>query len=78
MKLTKHKGSAPGTWAVHCDGKDTGLSIVKGIDKKWGDWQEWHLMRGDDLLMTQRRASDIIPAIEILTDALRDSADRPA
>lgn len=75
MKITKHKTDCPGVWAIHVDGRDTSLTIWKGEEKKWGDWQEWHLMKGDHLLMTQRRAGDIIPTIEMLLEALGITQD---
>lgn len=70
MKITKHKGEVVGEWVVRVDGNDTDLVIVKGDDKRWGDIQKWHLFNGDDLVMTQRRAGDIIPTIERLLGAL--------
>lgn len=74
MKITKHKTGVRGVWGIKVDGHETGLTIVKGEDKKFGDWQEWHLMNGDHLLMTQRRAGDIIPAIQELLESLKASA----
>ena len=70
MKITKHKTDRPGVWAIRVDGRDTPLTIWKGEEKRWGDWQEWHLMKGDHQLMTQRRVGDILYAIETLLGAL--------
>lgn len=70
MKITKHKTDRAGSWAIKVDGNWTSLTIEKGDEKRWGDWQEWHLMNGDCLIMTQRRANDIIPVVGELLKAL--------
>lgn len=74
MKITKHKTDRPGVWTIHVNGNPSTLTIVKGEPKEFGDWQEWHLMNGDDLVMTHRRANDIIPIVEQLLAALNAAA----
>lgn len=71
LKITKHKTDRAGVWDIRVDGNSTDLTICKGEPKEWGDWQEWHLVKGvDDVIMTHRRAGDIIPYIETLLACL--------